>query len=62
MLTDALQRPNRRQPGSWHAYWASADSFGGNWSDKEFESTPGSLSSGANPEEASEVPVMKSIR
>jgi hypothetical protein len=29
-------------PGSWHALWTSAASFGGCWSDKEFESTPGS--------------------
>jgi hypothetical protein len=36
--------------------------FGGCWPDKEFESTPGSLSSGANPEETSETLVMKSIR
>jgi hypothetical protein len=31
------------------------------WQDK-FESTPGSLSSGANPKETPEMPVMKSIR
>jgi hypothetical protein len=34
--------------------------FGGCWLDKEFESTPGSVKSGANPEETSEMPVMKS--
>ena len=45
-----------------HGEWASVDSFGGCWSDKEFESTPGSLSSGDNPEETSEMVVMKSIR
>jgi hypothetical protein len=32
------------------------------WADKEFESTPGLLSSGTNPEETSEMPVMKSLR
>ena len=42
--------------------WVGADSFGGCCSDKEFESTPGSQSSRANPEEISEMLVMKSIR
>jgi hypothetical protein len=36
--------------------------FWGCWSDKEFESTPGSQSSGANPEETSGALVVKSIR
>ena len=51
-----------RPPQSWHASWARADSLEDAGSDIEFESKPGSLSSRANPDEASEMPVMKLIR
>jgi hypothetical protein len=51
-----------RPSGSWTQRWASADSFGGYWSDKEFESTPGSQSNGDNLGETSGMVVIKSIR